>query len=248
MTTATPRARDHVALALDVSDLDEAVRLAEAVSPHMGVAKVGLQLFSAAGPVAVQAIRDTGLDVFLDVKLHDIPNTVRAAARVLGSLGARFLTIHASGGEAMMRAAVEGLAEGAGRAGLPVPTTLAVLVLTSHQDAPPSLLLDRLGAAVAAGSPGIVCAAPDLPTVKAAAPGIVAVTPGIRLPGGDTHDQARISTPAEAIARGADLLVIGRAVTDADDPAGAAAEVAAHVQSALDARATQDFTTPPPTP
>ena len=101
MSTTTIDARPHLALALDVSDLNEAVRLAKAVSPHMGVAKVGLQLFSAVGPRAVEAIRDTGLDVFLDVKLHDIPNTVGAAARVLGSLGARFLTIHASGGEAM---------------------------------------------------------------------------------------------------------------------------------------------------
>jgi orotidine-5'-phosphate decarboxylase len=145
----------------------------------------------------------------------------------------RFLTIHASGGEAMMRAAVDGLAEGANLAGLPVPTALAVLVLTSHQDAPPSLLLERLNAAVAAGSPGIVCAATDLPTIKAHAPGIFAVTPGIRLPGGDVHDQARVSTPAAAIAAGANLLVIGRAVTGAEDPASAATDIAAHVSSAL---------------
>lgn len=233
MSATSLDARSHLALALDVSDLDEAVRLAEAVSPSMGVAKVGLQLFSAAGPQAVEAIRNTGLDVFLDVKLHDIPNTVAAAARVLGALGARYLTVHASGGEAMMRAAVEGLNEGADRAGLPVPTTLAVLILTSHRDAPPSLLLERLDAAVAAGSPGIVCAATDLPTIKAAAPGSFAVTPGIRLPGGDSHDQARVSTPFDAITRGADLLVIGRAVTAAHDPGSAAAEVAAHVTSAL---------------
>jgi orotidine-5'-phosphate decarboxylase len=233
MTTTGIDTRPYLAVALDVSDLGEAVRIAEAVSPHMGVAKVGLQLFSAVGPRAVEEIRATGLDVFLDVKLHDIPNTVGAAARVLGSLGARYLTIHASGGEAMMRAAVEGLTEGAGLAGLPVPTALAVLVLTSHRDAPPSLLLERLGAAVAAGSPGIVCAAADLLTIKSSAPGIFAVTPGIRLPGGDAHDQARVSTPGDAIARGADLLVVGRAVTGADDPAWAAADVAAHVRSAL---------------
>jgi orotidine-5'-phosphate decarboxylase len=242
MTAATAQARDHVALALDTDDLNEAVRLAEAVRPHVGVAKVGLQLFCAAGPKAVQAMRETGLDVFLDVKLHDIPHTVAAAARVLGALGARFLTIHASGGEAMMRAAVEGLTEGASRAGLPVPTALAVLILTSHQDAPPSLLLERLGTAIAAGSPGIVCAATDLPTVKGAAPGIFAVTPGIRLPGGDAHDQARVSTPGDAIAHGADLLVVGRAVTDAADPASAAAEVAAGVQASLDTRVTENPT------
>lgn len=230
-TSSDPRS--HLAVALDVSDLTEAVRIAKAVSPHIGVAKVGLQLFSAVGPRAVEAIRETGLDVFLDVKLHDIPNTVSAAARVLGSLGARYLTVHASGGEAMMRAAVEGLTQGATDAGLPVPTTLAVLILTSYQDAPPSLLIERLSAAVKAGSPGIVCAAADLPTVRAHAPTIFAVTPGIRMPGGDTHDQARVSTPGEAIAKSANLLVIGRAVTDAHDPASAAAEVAADVQASL---------------
>jgi orotidine-5'-phosphate decarboxylase len=245
MTATSIDPRPYLAVALDVDNLTEAVRIAGAVSPHIGVAKVGLQLFSAVGPRAVETIRNTGLDVFLDVKLHDIPNTVGAAARVLGSLGARFLTIHACGGEAMMRAAVEGLTEGASRAGLPVPTTLAVLILTSHQDAPPSLLVDRLNAAVAAGSPGIVCAAADLPTIRANAPGIFAVTPGIRLPGGDTHDQARVSTPGEAIAAGADLLVIGRAVTAANDPASAAVEIAAHVQSSLAARTTQDRVTTP---
>ena len=237
MTATNIDTRPYLAVALDVSDLNDAVSIAKAVSPHMGVAKVGLQLFSAVGPRAVEAIRNTGLDVFLDVKLHDIPNTVGAAARVLGSLGARFLTVHATGGEAMMRAAVEGLTEGADSAGLPVPTTLAVLVLTSHQDAPPSLLLERLNA-LAAGSPGIVCAAADLPTIRAHAPDIFAVTPGIRLPGGDVHDQARVSTPDAAIANGANLLVIGRAVTGAADPSSAAAEVAAHVRSSLSARTT----------
>jgi orotidine-5'-phosphate decarboxylase len=240
MTATSIDTRPYLAVALDVDDLAEAVRIAGAVSPHIGVAKVGLQLFSAVGPKAVDAIRDSGLEVFLDVKLHDIPNTVGAAAKVLGSLGARFLTIHASGGEAMMRAAVEGLAEGANRAGLPVPTTLAVLILTSHQDAPASLLVERLEAAVAAGSPGIVCAAADLPTIRANAPSIYAVTPGIRLPGGDTHDQARVSTPGDAIAGGANLLVIGRAVTAAHDPASAAGEIAAHVQASLAARTAQD--------
>lgn len=236
MTATSLETRSHLALALDVHDLDEAVGLTEAVGPFMGVAKVGLQLFSAAGPRAVEAIRATGLDVFLDVKLHDIPTTVAAASRVLATVGARFLTVHASGGEAMIRAAVEGLAEGATDAGRPAPTALAVLVLTSHKEARTSLLLERLESAVAAGCPGIVCAAPDLPTVRANAPGIFTVTPGIRLPGGDVHDQVRVSTPADAITRGADLLVLGRAVTGAADPAGAAADVAAQVRTALDAR------------
>lgn len=233
MTISNSDSRSRLAVALDVSDLTEAVRIAEAVSPHIGVAKVGLQLFSAAGPRAVETIRATGLDVFLDVKLHDIPNTVGAAARVLGSLGARFLTVHASGGEAMLRAALDGLAQGAGEAGLPTPTALAITVLTSDVDAPPELLLTRLSVAVEAGCPGIVCAAADLQTIRASAPEIFTVTPGIRMPGGAVHDQARVSTPADAIASGADLLVVGRAITSANDSAAAAAEVAAHVQSAL---------------
>jgi orotidine-5'-phosphate decarboxylase len=238
----TTEARSRLAVALDVSEVNDAVRIAKAVSPHVGVGKVGLQLFSAAGPSAVEAIRAAGLDVFLDVKLHDIPNTVLSAARVLGSLGARYLTIHASGGREMVRAAVEGLNEGAAKAGLPVPMTLAVLVLTSHKDAPPELLIERLDAAVAGGSPGIVCAATDLATVKSHAPNIFAVTPGIRLPGGDVHDQARVSTPGDAIAHGADLLVVGRPITAVDDPSAAAAEINAHVSARLAAIATQPVT------
>jgi orotidine-5'-phosphate decarboxylase len=226
-------ARSRLAVALDVDELDDAVRIAKLVSPYVAVGKVGLQLFSKVGPQAVEAIRETGLDVFLDVKLHDIPNTVGSAAHVLGALGARYLTIHASGGEAMIRAAVEGLNHGAAKAGLLAPTTLAVLVLTSHKDAPPDLIIERLDAAVTGGSPGIVCAATDLPTVKSHAPTIFAVTPGIRLPGGDTHDQARVATPGDAISNGADLLVVGRAITTAEDPAAAAAEVAAHVRASL---------------
>jgi orotidine-5'-phosphate decarboxylase len=226
-------ARSRLAVALDVDDLDDAVRIAELVSPHVAVGKVGLQLFSRVGPRAVEAIRETGLDVFLDVKLHDIPNTVGSAAQVLGALGARYLTVHASGGEAMVRAAVEGLSDGAAKAGLPAPTTLAVLVLTSHKDAPPDLIIERLDAAVAGGSPGIVCAAADLPTVKSHAPAIFAVTPGIRLPGGDPHDQARVASPGEAISNGADLLVVGRAITATEDPGAAAAEVAARVRASL---------------
>ncbi|MEJ2577837.1 MAG: orotidine-5'-phosphate decarboxylase [Kineosporiaceae bacterium] len=234
--TPDPDVRSRLAVALDVDDLDEAVRLAGAVSSQIGVAKVGLQLFSGYGPRAVEALRETGMDVFLDVKLHDIPNTVGAAARRLGALGVRYLTVHSGGGAAMLRAAVEGLGAGAERAGLPVPTTLAVLILTSHPDAPAELLRQRLDVVAAARTPGIVCAAPDLATVRAYAPGVLTVTPGIRLPGGVVHDQARVSTPGAAIADGADLLVLGRAVTAAADPAAAAAEVGREVRAALTAR------------
>ena len=132
--------RDRLAIALDVDDLVAATRLAKQVQPYFGVAKVGLELFSAYGPDAVAALADMGFDVFLDVKLHDIPNTVEKASRVLGALGARYLTLHAFGGVDMLRAGVEGLQIGAERAGLEAPTALAVTILTSDAGAPPHIL------------------------------------------------------------------------------------------------------------
>jgi orotidine-5'-phosphate decarboxylase len=226
--------RDHIAVALDTSSLDEAVKIAEAVKPHVGVAKVGLQLFSAAGHDAVKAVQATGMDVFLDVKLHDIPNTVYGAATVLGSLGVRYLTVHASGGVEMLKAGVKGLAEGAAEAGLTPPTVLAVTVLTSDPEASPELLLKRLEAATSAGCGGIVCAAPDLDVIRGAAPSIIKVVPGIRPTGADVHDQKRIATPRSAIESGATILVVGRPITQADDPAAAAESIAAEVAIALD--------------
>ncbi|MGH9149077.1 MAG: orotidine 5'-phosphate decarboxylase / HUMPS family protein, partial [Acidimicrobiales bacterium] len=118
--------RGHLAIALDTDDLIEARRLVKELAPWFGVAKVGLQLFSAAGPDAVAALAESGVEVFLDLKLHDIPTTVAQAARVVGSLGASYLTLHATGGVRMLRAGVDGLAEGAARAGLGRPTALAV--------------------------------------------------------------------------------------------------------------------------
>ncbi|MEM8921858.1 MAG: orotidine-5'-phosphate decarboxylase [Actinomycetota bacterium] len=229
MLTETPAAvRSRLAIALDVATVAEAERLAAAVAPHIGVAKVGLQLFSVAGPSAVEAIKRAGLDVLLDLKLHDIPNTVGAAARELGRLGVRYVTSHTQGGEVMLRAAVEGLAEGAAAAGAEAPMVLAVTVLTSDTDATPEVLTERVDVARAAGC-GVVCAVPDLPVVRAAAPDIFTLTPGIRLAGGDAHDQARVATPGSAVAAGSDLLVIGRAVSAAPDPVDAAARVAAEV-------------------
>jgi orotidine-5'-phosphate decarboxylase len=143
--TAAPQAvRDRLALALDLDDLVAATRMARAMQPYFGVVKVGLELFSATGPDAVGVLAEMGYKVFLDVKLHDIPNTVEKAARVLGSLGASYLTLHAFGGADMMRAGVEGLSLGAEAAGLPSPTALAVTVLTSDRDAPPHILPKRV--------------------------------------------------------------------------------------------------------
>lgn len=225
--------RNRLAIALDKPDLESAVDLAKAVRPHIGVAKVGLELFSAAGHKAVRTMHDLGMDVFLDVKLHDIPNTVNAAAAVLGSLGARYLTVHSCGGESMMNAAVAGLEAGADDAGIAAPMVLAVTVLTSDPNASPELLTTRLRAAVAAKCRGVVCAAPDLPIIKAESPLTFTVTPGIRPAGAPTHDQSRVATPADAIAAGADMLVIGRAVSAEACPAEAAERIAEEVADAL---------------
>jgi orotidine-5'-phosphate decarboxylase len=221
--------RGKLALALDVDDLVAAVRLAKELKPYFGVAKVGLELYSAAGPDAVGAMQDLGYQVFVDVKLHDIPTTVGKAAKVLGSVGASYLTLHAHGGVAMLRAGVDGLKEGASSAGLPEPTALAVTVLTSDADAPPHIVPKRVRVAGEGGCGGIVCAAADLQIVRELAPRMIKVVPGIRPEGAPVDDQARVATPSEALALGADLLVIGRAVTKAEDPTAAAAALTAAV-------------------
>jgi len=215
--------RDQLVLALDVDDLVPALRLARQLQPWFRTAKVGLELFSASGPDAVTAVTDLGYDVFLDLKLHDIPTTVRKAARVIGALGATYLTLHARSGPIMLRAGVEGLTEGAEAAGLPRPFALAVTILTSDGDAPPHILGHRVAAAVESGCVGMVVAAADVHEAKQLAPRLLAVVPGIRMPTSDAHDQARPATPRHALSVGADLLVIGRTVTDARDPAAAAA-------------------------
>jgi orotidine-5'-phosphate decarboxylase len=228
MTTeeALAAVRPKLAIALDVDDLILARRLAASVSDYFGVAKVGLELFSAAGPEAIGVMHDLGMDVFLDVKLHDIPNTVGKAGRVLGALGAKYLTMHARGGADMLKAGVDGLNAGAEAAGLETPIGLAVTVLTSDAGAPEHIVPRRLRMAMEAGCGGIVCAAEDLSDARMIAPRLVRVVPGIRPEGTSTDDQARAATPQEAMDGGADLLVIGRAVTNADDPEEAAAKLA----------------------
>lgn len=217
--------RNRLVIALDVDDLVEATRIAKEVRPWFGVAKVGLELYSAAGPDALVEMMDCGYRVFLDLKLHDIPTTVRRAAQVVGALGASYLTLHAAGGSTMLRAGVDGLALGAGNAGLPAPAALAVTVLTSDDQAPPHLLGKRVAVALESGCRGIVCAGSDVREARQLAPRIITAVPGIRPPGASRDDQARASTPHGALAAGADLLVIGRAVTAAADRAKAAADL-----------------------
>jgi orotidine-5'-phosphate decarboxylase len=221
--------RDRLALALDVDDAVAAQRLALELRPWFGVVKIGLELFCAAGPDIVAEMLDDGYKVFLDLKLHDIPNTVGRAASVLGALGVSYLTVHSSSGIAPLRAGVEGLAEGAAKAGLEPPVTLAVTVLTSDGDAGPDVLAERIDVAVAAGAAGLVCGpgAAAVTMAKSRAPGLIAVVPGTRPAGVEAHDHSHPATPAEAFAAGADLLVVGRAVTAQTDRQRAAVEFVA---------------------
>lgn len=199
----------RLAIALDVDDLDLARLMADAVRPWMGVAKIGLELYSTAGPSAVAAMIDRGYEVFADLKFHDIPTTVGRAAAKLGRTGARWLTVHTVGGADMLRAGVEGLAEGSGGAA----QVLGVTILTSDADRSRDVLEKRVALARDAGCGGVICSAADLPVVNEVAPELKRVVPGIRLPGSSHNDQASVATPEAAIAAGASILVIGRAVT-----------------------------------
>jgi orotidine-5'-phosphate decarboxylase len=223
--------RNRLALALDVSDLDRAEQLAKEVSPWFGVAKVGLELYSAAGPEAIARMRALDLEVFADIKLHDIPTTVGRAARVFGRQGVRYLNFHAAGGVEMLRAAVEGLAEGARDAGGAHAIPIAVTVLTSDPDA--RAFDERLARAIEAGCGGVVCSVEEVERVHARRPDFLTIVPGVRFADGALHDQARVGTPEHVARAGGNLLVLGRAVTGAADPRAAAQRVSDAVVNAL---------------
>lgn len=225
-----PRPDNPLIVALDVSDLDAAGALAERLHGEAGVLKVGLELFAARGPEAVTRLRAFG-PIFLDVKLHDIPNTVEGAARNCARLGIAMMTVHALGGEAMVSAAVRGATRGADDAGYAVPMVLAVTVLSSLAGeglaSPPSLAFE----AVAAGASGVVVSGEDVAQVhEVLGPDACLVVPGIRPAGSNGHDQVRILTPEEAVERGADYLVVGRPITESPDPAGVARAIVATVR------------------
>ncbi len=218
-----------IAVALDAPDAETAARWAQAVTPHVAVVKVGLELFCRTGPSIVQSVRGaSGTGLFLDLKLHDIPNTVAGAARSVARLQPTYLTVHAVGGAARVRAAVEAA---------PDVVIAAVTVLTSADDATladvglagPSLdAVRRLSVlSVGAGARALVCSPQEVAAVRAeVGPDITLITPGVRPAGSAAHDQARVATPEQAIADGADLLVIGRPITAAADPGAAAAQIA----------------------
>jgi orotidine-5'-phosphate decarboxylase len=225
----TTEARDHLVLVLDTERLDDALAYAERMATWFGTVKIGYELYASAGPEALEALRDKGFRVFADLKLHDIPTTVERGARAIGRRGVNFLNFHAAGGVDMLRAGVRGLREGARDAGHAAPVSLAVTVLTS--DAEVDALVSRMDDSVAAGCDGVVCAGTDVEFARER--NLRTMVPGIRLPGGETHDQARVDTPGDAIARGADWLVVGRAVSAAPDPERAAEEVTRDVAAAL---------------
>ncbi|ACG75260.1 orotidine 5'-phosphate decarboxylase [Anaeromyxobacter sp. K] len=221
---------ERICAALDFPTFAAAEPFARAVAPEVGLLKVGLELFAAEGPAAVRAAARLGRPVFLDLKLHDIPNTVEGAARSAAASGAALLTVHAAGGAEMVKAAVRGAGPGV--------RVLAVTVLTSLDAAaldavglagPPEAAVVRLARlAVGAGAGGIVCSPHEVAAVRAAVgPGPLLVVPGVRPAGAAKGDQARVATPAEAVRAGADVIVVGRPLRDAPDPAAAARAIAA---------------------
>ncbi len=234
--TAGRAPKAPVAVALDAPDAETAARWAQAVTPYVAVVKVGLELFCRTGPSIAASVRgasDTAL--FLDLKLHDIPNTVAGAARSVAGLGPRYLTVHAGGGSDMVRAAVDAVAGQVLIAAVTVLTSLdgpalARIGLTGS----PLDSVRRLSLlAVEAGAGALVCSPREVAAVRAeVGPDVVLITPGVRPAGSDAQDQARVATPRQALADGADLLVIGRPITGAADPGAAAARLAAELSAA----------------
>jgi orotidine-5'-phosphate decarboxylase len=224
-----------IAVALDAPSLNTAASWASLVTPHVSTVKIGLELYLRYGPDAVASIRGaSAVDVFLDLKLHDIPATVAGAASAVARLRPALLTVHAAAGPAAIRAAAQAA---------PDTRIVAVTVLTSLSDGdlsrmgmagPVSDAVRRLAAlSVEAGAQGVVCSPQEVADVRSeVGSDITLITPGVRLAGADAHDQARVATPEQALRAGADLLVIGRPITGAADPGAAAAAIAASLRRA----------------
>lgn len=229
---------DRLIVALDLPSATAAFELVDELQGLCRWFKVGMELYYAAGSSVVSRIRDRGFDVFLDLKLHDIPNTVAGAVRTVSSTGASLLTIHAAGGEKMMRAA----AEAASRSG--APRLLAVTVLTSMDagdlnavgvaDSPETQVVRLARLAQTAGIPGLVCSPREIAAVRqAVGENVLLVVPGVRPAGTQgSDDQARVATASQAIASGASMLVVGRPITQAPDPAKAATALLTEIAGA----------------
>ena len=234
MTSLFQGDRAPIAVAIDTPDRETAARWSNAVSPYVQVVKIGLELFCRTGPDIVNVVRGgSGVGLFLDLKLHDIPNTVAGAANAVARLKPTYLTVHATGGAAMIRAAVDAA---------PDVRIAAVTVLTSLDDGvleaiglrgPAADATRRLAVlAVGAGARALVCSPHEVAALRAeVGPDVVLITPGVRPAGSAVGDQARVGTPAQALADGADLLVIGRPITGDPDPRTAAARIAASLRT-----------------
>jgi len=238
ITAPEPDPTDRLIVALDLPSATTAFELVDELQGMCRWFKVGMELYYAAGNSVVTRLRDRGFDVFLDLKLHDIPNTVAGAVRSVASTGASLLTLHATGGEKMMRTAVQAASRPDS------PQLLAVTVLTSMDASdliatgvadPPETQVVRLAKlARAAGVPGLVCSPQEVAAVRQAiGTEPLIVVPGVRpADSQESDDQARIATPAQAIAAGASMLVVGRPITQAPDPAKAAAAILAEIANA----------------
>jgi orotidine-5'-phosphate decarboxylase len=223
---------DRYIVALDTPDVQSALDVAQALKDRARWLKVGMTLFYSEGPAVVHALRDMGFDVFVDLKLHDIPHQVQGAARALGKLGAGMITCHAAGGSAMIAAAVEGARAGAAAVRRPAPAVLAVTVLTSLDavalastgvhDSTSDQVRRLTAVAMEAGADGVVCSPLEVADARnLVGPDALVVTPGVRPVWAEIGDQARVASPAAAFAAGASHIVIGRPVTASPDPAAA---------------------------
>ena len=237
-------ARDQLIVALDVESADAGARMAESLRGRVGFFKVGSEVFTAEGPLLARHLIASGHKVFLDLKFHDIPNTVRAAAREAAELGVSLLDVHSMGGRAMMEAARDGAREGAARYGHPQPLVVAVTVLTSMtgrdlvelgiSGSPEEAVVRLAKLAQEAGLDGVVASAREIDLIRrACGRDFVIVTPGIRMPSAAVHDQARVATPGAAIQAGANYLVVGRPITQAPDPVAAAEGIVTEMEKAL---------------
>ncbi len=240
MSTAVSR----VLVALDTTSLADAVDQTRAMRGAVAGVKLGLEFFNANGPAGVRQVIAEGMPLFLDLKFHDIPNTVAGAVRAVTPLGPYMLNVHASGGRAMMRAALDAASDTAAKVGVRRPLMIGVTVLTSLGDddlaatgisgTATDQVLRLAALAQAAGLDGVVCSAREIePLRRECGRDFVLVTPGIRPAGSPAGDQKRVLTPGEAVRRGADYLVIGRPITGAADPAAAARDIAAEIERAV---------------
>ena len=228
--------RTPILVALDFPDAAAALALADRLDPSLCRVKVGKELFTRSGPALVTALQERGFEVFLDLKFHDIPNTVAAAVRAAAELGVWMVNVHASGGSRMMAAARAALLD------LPNPPLLiAVTVLTSmseddlaelgHTGSPQQRVLELAALAQRSGMDGVVCSAAESAALRGqCGPEFKLVTPGIRLAGDSADDQRRVVTPAAAMAAGSDYLVIGRSITKADDPVARLRDIEANLR------------------